>query len=56
MAHEQYCPPVTGHILHLAQALLLELSVADSKNFVDDQDFRLQMGGNSKGQTHVHAG
>ncbi|MBV9295624.1 MAG: hypothetical protein JO145_08625 [Acidobacteriaceae bacterium] len=56
MAHEQDCPTFArGDILHLAEALPLELRVADREHLIDDQDFRLEMGGNRKGKTHVHA-
>ena len=56
MAHKQHRPPAFGDILHLAEALFLELGVADGKNFIDDEDFRFHMGGDGEGKAHIHAG
>ena len=47
--------PPLGHVAHLAEALLLELGVADRQHLVDDQDFRLQVRGHGERQPHVHA-
>ena len=55
MANKQHCPPAVRDILHLAEALLLELSVADGENLVDDQDLWFQVGGDGEGQPNVHA-
>ena len=44
-----------GHVLHLAEALLLEGGVADRQHLVDDQDLRLEVRGHGEGQAHVHA-
>ena len=43
-------------LVHLAEAFLLELGIADREHFVDDQDFRLQMRRDGEGEAHIHAG
>ena len=43
------------HLVHLAKAFFLELGVADGEHLVDDQDLRLQMGGDGEGEAHIHA-
>ena len=55
MADEQHCAPLLRHVAHLAQALALELSVADCQHFVHHQNLRLQMGSHGKRQAQVHA-
>ena len=47
--------PSPRDLVHLAQALLLELGVADRQHLVDDQDFRLEMRGDGEGEAHIHA-
>ena len=42
-------------VTHFAQAFFLELDVADGQDFVDQKNFRLEMGGDGKGQPDVHA-
>ena len=44
-----------GHVVHLAEALLLELGVAHRQHLVDDEDLRLEVGRHGEGQPHVHA-
>ena len=46
-------PPV-AHVPHLAEALALELGVADGQDLVDDQDLRLQVRGDGERQPHLH--
>ena len=48
-------PPLPLSSLHSSQALFLEIDIADGQHLVDDQDLRLQMRGNSKGEPHIHA-
>src|SRR5258708_5396339 len=43
-------------VAHLAEGFLLEFDVADSEDFVDEEDFRLEMRGDGEGQADVHAG
>ena len=43
------------NLAHLAEALLLEVGVADRQHLVDDQDLRLQVRGDREGQPNVHA-
>ena len=40
--------PATCHGSDLAQALLLELRIADRQHLVDDQDFRFQCAATAK--------
>ena len=47
--------PLARHVLHLAEALLLELRVADRQHLVDDQDLRLQVRRDRERQPHIHA-
>ncbi len=44
-----------GNFAHLAQALFLKAGVADREHFVDDKNFRLEMRGDGKCQSSVHA-
>src|SRR5436309_11409173 len=55
MAHKQHGPPVFGHVVHLPQALFLELRVADGEDFVYYQDLRFEVGGDGEGEAGVHA-
>src|SRR5438309_10899458 len=41
--------------MHLVQAFLLEAGVADRQHFVNQQNLRLEMRRNGKGQSHIHA-
>src|SRR5204863_1413744 len=45
MADEQNGSTAPRHIAHRAEAFLLELEVADGEDLIDDEDFRLQVGG-----------
>ena len=56
VADKQDRPALARHILHLAEAFLLELSVANGEDIVDDEDFRLKVGGHSESQAHIHPG
>ena len=56
MTDEQYCSPLpSAHILHLSNRLLLKLGITDSQHFVNDKDFRLQMGGYGEAEADGHA-
>src|SRR5208337_4653384 len=46
---------MTSDILHLPEALLLELGVADGQHLVDDQDFGIEIRRDRECQPHVHA-
>ena len=46
---------MTSDILHLPEALLLELGVADGQHLVDDQDFGIEIRRDCECQPHVHA-
>ena len=47
--------PVPLELLHPAQALLLELRVADREHLVHEQDLRLEVRRHRERQPHVHA-
>ena len=55
VAHEQHRAPGVRDLLHLAEALALELAVADREHFVDDQDLRLEVRRDGEREPHVHA-
>ena len=55
MTDKQDCPSLSfRHILHLANSLLLEFRISHCQHLVHHQNFRLQMGGDSKSQPHGH--
>ena len=54
VAHEQNRPALRD-VAHLAEAFLLERSVADGEDFVHEQDFGLEMRGDGEGEAHLHA-
>src|ERR1041385_9577959 len=56
MAHKQNSPALQcGNIMHFAKAFSLKLYVSDSQHLVHNEDFGLEMGGDGKGQAHIHA-
>src|SRR6516164_9730251 len=55
MAHKNDRSSFASYITHLAQAFLLKGNVPDGKNLVNEEDFRLEMGGDGEGQPDVHA-
>ncbi len=54
MADKNNCTTALGHILHLAEAALLELNVSNRQDFVDEKDLCVEMGGHGKRQAEVH--
>src|SRR5581483_6678478 len=54
LADEQNRAAAGCHLLDLSEALLLEGVVSDGEHLVDDQDLRLEVGGDREGQAHVH--
>ena len=54
MAHKKYCSSFLGYIAHFSQTLLLKSLIAYCQHLIHYQDFRLQVGGHSKRQTHIH--
>src|SRR5277367_5851574 len=52
--HRSSLPP--RYLVHFAKAFLLKLGIADRQHLVDNQNFRLQMRGNGKCKSNVHAG
>ncbi len=55
MADEDNGAALTRHLVHLAQAFLLELGIADGENLIHDEDFRLHVGGDGEGEPYIHA-
>ena len=45
----------TGDVAHFAETFFLEIDVADGEDFIDEKNFRLEMGGDCKGEADVHA-
>src|ERR1700687_5705016 len=39
-----------GHVTHFAEAFFLEVDVADGEDFIDEENFRLEMGGDGEGE------
>ena len=48
MTYEENGPALSGYVSHLAQTLALECGVPHSEDFVHQQDFRVQVGGNGE--------
>jgi hypothetical protein len=55
MTDKKDCATTGRNVLHLIEALLLKCVVTDCKHFVNDQNLRLQMGGDCKSQANIHA-
>ena len=47
--------PSLRDVLHLAEALVLELGVADREHLVDEQDLRLEVRGDGEYEAHLHS-
>src|SRR5262249_275029 len=45
-----------GDVAHFAEALFLEVYIADGEDFVDEEDFQLEMSGDGESQADVHSG
>ena len=44
-----------GDVAHFAKTLFLEIDIAHGQDLIHQKNFRLEMGGDGKGQPHVHA-
>src|SRR5215472_6896721 len=55
VADEQHSAAAAGNFGHLAEALPLEIDVADSEHLVDDQDLGFKMRGDRERKTDIHA-
>jgi hypothetical protein len=55
MAHKQDGTSLPRNVSHLSQAFSLKRGVADSKDFVHQQNFWLKMRCDGKGQANVHS-
>ena len=56
MADEQHCRAAGHELKHPRAALALETLVADGKNFVHNQNIRLNDGGDGERQPRKHSG
>src|SRR5262249_31668442 len=55
MRDKQDSTAALTHLAHLAQAFLLEGHIADGQDFIDYKNFRIKVGGHSKGEPDIHA-
>src|ERR1700723_1781389 len=55
MADKNNRPAALRYVLHFAQALFLEFDIANGEHLVHQQNFRLQVRGHRKRQTHLHS-
>src|SRR5579863_2898077 len=55
MGYEQNRPPALGHIPHFAQALPLKSDIANRQDFVDHQDFGIQVSCHRKSEAYTHS-
>ena len=53
---EDSAAAAVGDILHFADALALELGIADREDFIDNEDFGVEVGGDGEGESDAHAG
>src|SRR5205807_4014849 len=42
------------HVVHFTETFFLKLGVADSEHFVDQKNFRIEMGRDSKREPDIH--
>ncbi len=57
MTHKQHRPSfILTDVFHLSQAFFLEFGVSDGEDFVHDEDFGFEVGGDGEGEADVHAG
>ena len=55
MTHEQHCSAsAVRDVLHLPDGFLLELGIANGEDFVDNEDFRLEVGCDGKAEADGH--
>ncbi len=54
VADEHHRAPLPGDIAHFAHAFAAELRVPDRQHFIDQQHLRVEVGGDGKGQPHLH--
>jgi hypothetical protein len=55
MADEDDGATGAGDVAHLAETFFLEIDVADGKDFIDEENFRFEVGGDGEGEADVHA-
>ena len=54
MADEEHGAALLGDVSHLAEALPLEIGIADREDLVDEEDLRLEMRGDGERESEVH--
>src|SRR5207302_698174 len=54
--HEQHGAAAATDRTHLLRTLLLKRLIAHRQHLIDDEDFRLQVGGNGEREPHIHTG
>src|SRR5206468_999840 len=52
--NKHHGPPASAELLKSAKGALLELCVSDRQDFVDEQDVRLEVGGDSETKAYLH--
>src|SRR5579862_864312 len=55
VAYEDDGAAMARYVAHFTQALFLKGDITHRQDFIDKQNFRLEMGGHSEGETHLHA-
>src|SRR5579862_7365832 len=55
VAYEDDGAAMARYVAHFTQALFLKGDIAHGQDFIDKQNFRLEMRGDGKGETHLHA-
>src|SRR5271155_5353540 len=55
MADEQDGSPAARDFTELAQAFFLELGVADGEDFINDENFRIEVRRHRESETDIHA-
>ena len=55
VADEEDRAALRAHVVHLAEALLLERGVADREHLVDEEDLGLEVRGDGEREAQVHA-
>src|SRR4029077_17327287 len=55
MADEDDGAATFGDVLHFPEAFFLEFEVTDREDFVNEENFRLEMRGNGESEAHLHS-
>ena len=52
---EDRAAAIFGDIVHFAEALFLELGIADGEDFIDNEDIGIEVSGHGEGEADIHA-